>query len=281
MKKTILFFTIFVASIKLSISQPPPPPPGNYPYLETFESFSGIGGNIIGWTGSTTTLQAYTNHGTNGSIGMARNVFDSPNVSSPDNIYIISPLVSTLTSISELRFDYRIVDAALYPSTAAVLPSDASIVVSIGIEPNFTTIYTINPSNHIQSTNFSTVVVPLTGFNNANVTIKFEINRGTNCDYWVDIDNFSLNNAGTVNTVSSEINKTLIYSAQNGVVINQVGLPKTTTILSIFDVQGKIVNTFTIDKSYFETGNLNLPKGVYFARLQSGESTFTKKLFID
>jgi hypothetical protein len=281
MKKTILFFTIFVASIKLSISQPPPPPPGNYPYLETFESFSGIGGNIIGWTGSTTTLQAYTNHGTNGSIGMARNVFDSPNVSSPDNIYIISPLVSTLTSISELRFDYRIVDAALYPSTAAVLPSDASIVVSIGIEPNFTTIYTINPSNHIQSTNFSTVVVPLTGFNNANVTIKFEINRGTNCDYWVDIDNFSLNNAGTVTTVSSEINKTLIYSAQNGVVINQVGLPKTTTILSIFDVQGKIVNTFTIDKSYFETGNLNLPKGVYFARLQSGESTFTKKLFID
>jgi hypothetical protein len=281
MKKTILFFTIFVASIKLSISQPPPPPPGNYPYLETFESFSGIGGNITGWTGSTTTLQAYTNHGTNGSIGMARNVFDSPNVSSPDNIYIISPLVSTLTSISELRFDYRIVDAALYPSTAAVLPSDASIVVSIGIEPNFTTIYTINPSNHIQSTNFSTVVVPLTGFNNANVTIKFEINRGTNCDYWVDIDNFSLNNAGTVNTVSSEINKTLIYSAQNGVVINQVGLPKTTTILSIFDVQGKIVNTFTIDKNYFETGNLNLPKGVYFARLQSGESTFTKKLFID
>ena len=281
MKKIILFFTIFVASVKLSISQPPPPPPGNYPYLETFESFSGIGGNITGWTGSTITLQAYTNHGTNGSNGMARNVFHSPNLSSPANIYIVSPLVSTLTPTSELRFDYRIVDATLYPSTPTVLPSDASIVVSIGNEPNFTTIYTINPSNHIQSTNFTTVVVPLTGYNNANVTIKFEINRGTNCDYWVDIDNFSLNNAGTVNTVSSEINKTQIYSAQNGVVINQVGLPKTNAILSIFDVQGKIVNTFTVDKNYFETGNLNLPKGVYFARIQSGESTFTKKLFID
>jgi hypothetical protein len=280
MKKIILLFTIFVASVKLSISQPPPPPPGNYPYLETFESFSGIGGNITGWTGSTITLQAYTNHGTNGSNGMARNVFHSPNLSSPANIYIVSPLVSTLTSTSELRFDYRIVDATLYPSTPTVLPSDASIVVSIGNEPNFTIIYTINPSNHIQSTNFTTVVVPLTGYNNTNVRIKFEINRGTNCDYWVDIDNFSLNDAGTVNTVSSEINKTVIYSAQNGVVINQVGLPKTNTILSIFDVQGKLVNTFTIDKSYFETGNLNLPKGIYFARIQSGESTFTKKLFI-
>ena len=142
MKKITLFFTIFVASVKLSISQPPPPPPGNYPYLETFESFSGIGGNITGWTGSTITLQAYTNHGTNGSNGMARNVFHSPNLSSPANIYIVSPVVSTLTSTSELRFDYRIVDATLYPSTPTVLPSDASIVVSIGNEPNFTTIYT-------------------------------------------------------------------------------------------------------------------------------------------
>jgi hypothetical protein len=282
MKKILLLLTIFVASLKLSISQPPPPPPGNYPYLETFESFSGIGGSTLtGWTGSAITLQAYTNHGTNGSNGMARNVFHSPNVSSPANIYIISPLVSTLTPTSELRFDYRIVDATLYPSTPTVLPSDASIVVSIGNDPNFTTIYTINPSNHIQSTNFSTIVVPLTAYSNTSVTIKFEINRGTNCDYWVDIDNFSLNNAGTVNTVASENNTTLIYSSQNGVVINQAGLPKTNTSLSIFDVQGKIVNTFTIDKSYFETGNLNLPRGVYFARIQSGETTYTKKLFID
>jgi hypothetical protein len=56
MKKILLLLTIFVASLKLSISQPPPPPPGNYPYLETFESFSGIGGSTLtGWTGSTIT----------------------------------------------------------------------------------------------------------------------------------------------------------------------------------------------------------------------------------
>jgi hypothetical protein len=281
MKKTILFIAIFAISIKLSLSQPPPPPPGNYPYLETFDSFSGFGGTITGWTGSVITLQSYLNHGTDSSIGMGRNVFHSNTSSSPANIYIISPEVSSLTSTSELRFDYRIVDAVLYPSTPGVLPSDASIVVSIGNDPNFTSVYTINNANHTQSTEFATIVVPLVGFSGQAVTIKFEVNRGTNCDYWVDIDNFRLNDAGTVNTISSETNQTLIYSVQNGVVINQESLPKTYTILSIFDLQGKIVNTFTVDKSYFETGNLNLPKGIYFARIQSGEATFTKKLFID
>jgi hypothetical protein len=221
-----------------------------------------------------------TNHGTDGSIGMARNVFHSSNLSSPESINIVSPIVSSLTSTSELRFDYRIVSPAAYPSTAGVLPNDASIIISIGNAPNYTSIYTINASNHTQSTDFSTIVVPLIGYNGASVTVKFEVNRGTNCDYWLDIDNFRLNNAGTVNTFDSEPSEMNIFYNQNGINIYQTNVLKTNNLLNIFDVQGKLVNTFTIDKNNYSTGNLNLPKGIYFANVQTLNKSFSKKIFI-
>jgi hypothetical protein len=280
MKKFILLFTAITILISSSFSQPPPPPPGNYPYFEDFESFSGFGGTVTGWSGSTLTLQSYSNHGTDGSIGMARNVFHSSNLSSPESINIVSPIVSSLTTTSELRFDYRIVSPAAYPSTAGVLPNDASIIISIGNAPNYTTIYTINASNHTQSTDFSTIVVPLLGYNGASVTVKFEVNRGTNCDYWVDIDNFRLNNAGTVNTFDSKPSEMDIFYNQNGINIYQTNVLNTNNLLNIFDVQGKLVNTFTIDKNNYSTGNLNLPKGIYFAHVQTLNKSFSKKIFI-
>jgi hypothetical protein len=280
MKKTIrLIFLLFVL-VNKTFSQPPPPPPGNYPYLENFENYSGFGGDIIGWTGSTFTLLAYSNHGTDSSIGMARQVFHSSSVSSPATINIISPVISFLTSTSVLRFDYRIVDSSLYPSTPGVMPNDASIIVSIGNEPNFTTIHTISANNHTASTDFTPLVIPLIGYNNAEISIKFEINRGTNCDYWIDFDNFRLNDAGATTTNSLKNDDMFVFSNQNGINLSQNTFFEPNTTLTVLDIQGKVVNTFLVNEINFSTGSLNLSKGVYFARVQTNKNTITKKIFI-
>lgn len=285
MKKILLSVLCFSIFSTLTFSQPPPPP-SNYPYSEDFESFQGFGSTITGWTGSTITLQAYLNHGTNGSKGMAREVFHNNNSSSPANISIECPTISTLpqasVATSELSFNYRIVDAALYPSTPGSFPTDASIVISVNVGGTYTTLHTIDFTNHTASTSFSQVILPLTNFQGNDVSIKFEINRGTNCDYWVDIDDVMIADAGTVGLIGINNSVENIFFNNNKIFVNQENFNEgNINLMEVYSLDGKKVASFIVDKKNYVSPSLNIGTGLFMFTVTGNNKRLSKKVILN
>ena len=75
MNRVLLFLTtVLIVSIKTQAV--PPPPPSPYPFNEDFETSSTIGGSLANWTQTPSlTFATQSNHGTNGSIGLRKNLF--------------------------------------------------------------------------------------------------------------------------------------------------------------------------------------------------------------
>ena len=77
-----------------------------------------------------------------------------------------------------------------YPATATTIGASDVYNVRISTDDGatYTTVYTINQANHVVSTNFATVVVPLGAYAGFNGVIKWELQWGAG-DYYFDIDN--------------------------------------------------------------------------------------------
>jgi len=282
MKK--LYLSLFAFSlISFNAISQPPPPSGNYPFGDDFESYQGFGSIITDWTGSVITLQAYVNHGTNSSKGMSREITSL----GPNTIFIETPIISTLPSanFSDLTFDYRIMSNSLYPLTAATYPTDASIVVSVGVNEVYTTVYTISTSNHIESTGFMHTTIPLNSFQGSDITVKIFVNKGTvNSlnEYWVDIDNFSVANEGTATFTKNENTNAAIFANSNRIFVNQENFESSlSNTLDIFDISGKKVNSFTIDKANYSSPILNLKSGVYIVSVSNNKGRTNKRITIN
>lgn len=148
------------------------------PYLQDFEVPTSLA--QIGWTGTFTIM---ANHGTGGSKGISRNLYSSV----PTATATTCP-IGPLAAVSQLLFDYRYMNWSGYPGTAFTPGVGDQLLVQVSNDGvNFTTVHTINMSNHVTSTAFAPVSIDLSAYS-GNIYVKFDATWATG-DYYLDIDN--------------------------------------------------------------------------------------------
>lgn len=148
------------------------------PYLQDFEIPTTLA--QIGWTG---TFSITANHGTNGSKGLTRNLW-----SSTQTAVGTTPPIGPLAPNSELKFDYRYMAYSGYPGTAFSLGAGDLMRIQVSTDNvNFTTIHTIDQSNHVTSTAFAPVTLNLSAYS-GNIYVRFDAVWATG-DYYLNIDN--------------------------------------------------------------------------------------------
>ncbi|MDD2230691.1 MAG: choice-of-anchor J domain-containing protein, partial [Candidatus Cloacimonetes bacterium] len=149
------------------------------PYVQNFDSGTTLAG--INWTGD---MSISATHGASGTNGLYRNLWSSATTTN-----VVSCPIGPMVANAELKFDYRIVNYTGYPATATAITTD-TIVAQVSTDGGltFTTVYTINQGNHVTSTAFATVIVPLAAYSTGNIKVKLLSTWGAG-DYYVDIDN--------------------------------------------------------------------------------------------
>ncbi|MBK7958577.1 MAG: hypothetical protein IPK03_10995 [Bacteroidetes bacterium] len=143
-------------------------------------------------------------HGTAASGGMSFNLWTNlPNRFCSTTL----PKLGNLNAVSEISFDYRIVNSAGYANpggTATVLGVNDSINVLLSTDcgASFIQIYTINSVTHTTANTFKNILLSLGAFDGKTAIIKFEGKWGAG-NYFIDIDNINVtiplpNDAGIV-----------------------------------------------------------------------------------
>lgn len=269
---------VFMAAFLNPAVAQPPPPPGNYPWSDNFSSYADFGGSLSsgGWTGPVTTFSCYGNHG-NGSKGMTRQFTNSSTTT-----FINTPSVGPLDAVAELKFDYRIVDASLYPSSPTALPQDASIVFELSSNSgvNFANILTINASNHITSTSFSNRTVSLSAYNAQTVIIRITVNRGSSGDYFVDFDNFSIAPAGTTSLSPITSNEWIWNQTDRGVFSVRSGGEIPNGNLQVWSINGSLIAESLITAGDGSFDLSSQPSGIYLVSLTTPRGVIRKKIIL-
>ena len=151
------------------------------PYFQDFDSGTSLA--AIEWGGD---MYISTTHGADGTNGLYRNLW-----SSATSTNVVSCPIGPMLPNSELKFDYRFVEYSNYPNNPKVLVAGDEILVQISTDGGitYTTIHTIDHTNHTNTNQFTTATVNLSAYDSGNVKFKLVTNWGGG-DYYIDIDNF-------------------------------------------------------------------------------------------
>jgi hypothetical protein len=157
------------------------------PYLQDFNASTTL---PSGWGGTGSVFSVVSNHGTDGSNGLSRNLWSSAptaNISSPT-------IVIPSGSPCRLVFDYRIVNYVYsgFPNEATTLGANDKIEVKYSTDngSTYNVLYTINQANHATSTSFANMLINLSDLAGP-IKFQFLATWGAG-DYYVDIDNFKV-----------------------------------------------------------------------------------------
>ncbi len=154
------------------------------PYIQDYNASSSL---PAGWGGD---MSIITAHGTPNSTirGLSKRLYSSLSFASG-----IAPLLGPITSTTHLSFHYRIVDEVGYPLTGTVLVANEKIEILISADDGvtYTSVHTIDQSNHTVTNAFINKVINLGPFSGQYLKIKFDCARISG-DFYVDIDNFLL-----------------------------------------------------------------------------------------
>jgi hypothetical protein len=254
-------------------------PTRSIPYLETFDASTSLPAN---WTGS---FSVSSTHGVS-SNGLYKNLW-----SSSTSAYVTTPPVGPLTDNTTLQFDYRYVEYSGYPATAHTLVAGDKLEIQISTDgTNFTTIHTIDSSNHITSNSFATCTVPITQTKVSQgdvIKTKFLATWGGG-DYYLDIDNVYFRHISAEPVISitpeskafGELQINTVSSAQVFTIKNDGG--GTLTINPAIELTGTNVDQFqlTDTNSYpCELGSSEtMTISVAFAPTSLGEKTASLKI---
>lgn len=199
-----------------------------------------------------------SNHGTNNSNGMARNLW-STIVRAEADLMPLGPI----TASTMLSFDYRYVDWSSYPSTptptSQLVNDTMGVWVSTDCGNTFSLVGAITGSNHISTLNFTNKIYSLATYSGQTVILKFKATRDQSqpSDYFIDVDNINIYNAtavdGGVSGMQTPVSGTCYSSSQPVIVIVQnYGTGSLTNIPVTVTIGGPVPQTITT--TY--TGNL-------------------------
>lgn len=136
-----------------------------------------------GW--STDNMNIGIDHGTPTSVYYT-------NLNTVDNAFsLMAPNVGPISNMDVLKVDYRIVDNI---STATSLSAGDKIEIQISEDcgVTYTTILTIDQSNHTSSIDFSTQEIDLTAYDGKDIKVRFVGTHGGGAAYFVDLDNVNI-----------------------------------------------------------------------------------------
>ena len=192
----------------------------------------------------------FSNHGTGGTNGMSRELYFGP-----DYAIAQTPNIGVITASTSLKFDYRIVDWSGYPSTATstvdLALDSLGIYISTDCGTTFTLLGSIDASNHIPSTSFTTKSYNLAAYAGSSAIIKFRAayDGASMGDYYVDIDNVNVYNAvpidGGVSAFSQPAAGQPCYGSTQPVVvsISNYGTSPLTSVPVDVHVSGALTTT--------------------------------------
>lgn len=115
------------------------------------------------------------------------------------NLYSFVPDVSLTThrvglvnTTDTLKFDYRYTNWSAGTEATDLGANDKlEVQVSTDCKDTWQTIFTVNSTNHVASTNFATKSVPLGAYDGEAINIRFLGTWGSG-DYWLDLDNINI-----------------------------------------------------------------------------------------
>lgn len=124
---------------------------------------------------------------------------NNPTALIADNIFAGDPLFTVTTHRvgpilpgDSLTFDYRYVDWFAGTNATTLGPNDSLCVqISTDCEETFETIFVIDSSNHVTSLDLATIVIDLTPYEGAGMSIRF-VGKWGQGDYWLDLDNINI-----------------------------------------------------------------------------------------
>ncbi len=147
-----------------------------------------------------------------------------------------------------LSFDYRYVDWPSGTVATNIGTNKLEVQISEDCGETFETIFTVNSTNHVASTDMATITVPLDAYEGKAINLRFLPTYGSG-DYWLDLDNINITGCPANLGLSAEIQGSL----ENG----QTGSISLTPNLGAppYNYDWNV----GMDSSY----NANLPAGVY------------------
>ncbi len=117
------------------------------------------------------------------------------------------PKVGSVSATSAIQFDYRITNVS--GGGATTLTSDDSVLLQISTDcgVSYSTLMSINSSNHSASTSFVNKLTSISAYNGQNVILKVigKTTASTTNNYYLDIDNVNVFNQASMSYVSSTV----------------------------------------------------------------------------
>lgn len=175
-----------------------------------------------------------------------------------------------------LRFKYRYVNKAGYPTTATPASSIGTLSVSIN---NGTTnnLQTINSSNHTESTSFTTVELPIGIYVNGQpLKVVFGAIWGSG-DYYLDIDDVEVYTPASVEEVLQNSFTLYPNPAQESISL-QMNAAMNDGVINIINASGQTVKSLKSDGTLLQTIDISdLPSGLYILRIESADAVETSR----
>ncbi len=206
-----------------------------------------------------------TNHGTSGSYGLGSHLSSSSGSSA------LSPLIGSISADTYLSFHYRIVENSGYPVYSTTLGSEDKIEIQVSTDDGatYSTINTINNASHTPSVEFNNKMINLAAYNGDFIRIRFLCTWGSG-DYYVDIDNFLIEDGTNMSYTSSTSNQPntsnlAINSMNNEILCLGVVTQKNISPLSVTSI------TFNTTGSTSPTTDISSAK-VYYTTTQEFSS---------
>lgn len=232
------------------------------PFSEIFSgSTSSLPTNWSYLTSSFTQSTGSTYHGKDDTHGIYKNLWSSGTTANA-----ITPIIGPIEATSQLEFDYRILEYTGYPASATANATFGTGTLKVQVSTDgssYSDIYTINNSNHVESTGFATKSVSLAAYNGQNIYVKFLATWGTAGDYYVDIDNVKIVEAptplsgtytikasgGDYATFTAAVNDLNYKGISSAVIFNVDANYTSTENVPAITTTGTITNTIKFQKS--------------------------------
>lgn len=250
--------------------------PLQLPLKENFEIAGANNAFPDGWTA----INGYLgNDHFNTSYVYAVNLFQQS-----DTFSLTLPRYGYLSEGDSLNFQYRITN---YPngnsSTVLFTGTKFSVQVSNDCGENFTTLYTIDKSNHTPSTNLKKVFVDLSNFKGEALIVRF-VGKRTAGNFFFDLDNINLNEG--ITATQQVRNLTALNLQPNPTtgqftMMAQFDQPVRAVQVAVLDLMGQqlwLQNNTNVSDLNAQFDLSAYPAGMYFVRLMADGQSVTKKI---
>jgi len=147
--------------------------------------------------------------------GSATSIYYSRLNMSNASFYLATPNVGPISTMDELTFDYRIVDDMTIATTLGA-GDELLIQVSEDCGVSYTTVMTIDQSNHTSSTMMTNIEVDLSAYDGKDIKVRFVGNRAQGA-FFVDLDNINITGCPVDLALSTSQTAASSGSASDGV----------------------------------------------------------------